>query len=72
VKPRALDWGDPSAVKAWLEDVRAQTKDIAAAGLDATAPPARRELGRRAARRAIYEAGSKLTQLQLFAYAGVL
>ncbi len=62
VAPR-LDWHDPHAVAAWLADMRDQTADIIAAGLDATAPPGGRELGRRAARRQIIEAGRKIGDL---------
>jgi hypothetical protein len=43
--------------------MRDQTADIIAAGLDATAPPGGRELGRRAARRQIIEAGRKIGDL---------
>jgi hypothetical protein len=43
--------------------LRGQTADIIAAGLDATAPPASRDLGRRAARRIIRDAGRKLADL---------
>lgn len=51
---------DPTTRAAWLADVRAQTADIIAAGLDATAPPGERDLGRREARRIIREAGGAL------------
>lgn len=59
----ALDFGDPVALGAWLHAVREQARDIAAAGLDATAPPGARELGRKAARRIVTEAADKLELL---------
>jgi hypothetical protein len=62
---RPLDWGDPAAVAAWLRDVHTQARDAVAAGDDATRPPGRRELGRRAARRIIREASRKLADLFL-------
>ena len=66
--PRALDWGDAAAVRAWAHDVYTQARDAIAAGEDATAPPAARELGRAAARRIIKEARTGLESA--FAFAG--
>jgi hypothetical protein len=40
----------------WLAALRAHVADVIAAGLDATAPPGKRDLGRRMARRHIVEA----------------
>lgn len=59
----ALDFGNPAALGAWLHAVREQARDLAAAGLDATAPPGARELGRKAARRIVTEAADKLELL---------
>lgn len=58
-----VDLADPAARARWLADLRQQTDDILAAGLDATAQPAERDLGRRAARRIITDAGRKLAAL---------
>lgn len=58
-----VDLADPAARAGWLADLREQTTDILTAALDATAPPAARDLGRRAARRIITEAESKLAAL---------
>jgi hypothetical protein len=54
---------DPAALRAWLRDVRTQSRDVVAAGLDATAPLGERDLGRRAARRIIVDAESALEAL---------
>ena len=64
-----LDWNDAAAVSAWARDVYVQVLDALAAGEDATRPPGRRELGRRAARRIVTEARRKLTDS--FRYAGM-
>lgn len=66
-EPR-LDRTDPRAVASWLADLRVQVDDIVAAALDATAPPARRMLGRGEARRQIEAAARKCRAL--FALAG--
>jgi hypothetical protein len=58
-----VDLADPVTRAEWLADVGEQAADLRAAGLDATAPPAARDLGRRAARRIIREAGRKLADL---------
>ena len=65
--PAALDWGDPAAVNAWALDVYTQARDAMDAGLDATAPPGARELGRAAARRIIDGARRKLDDAFRFA-----
>lgn len=61
--PPRLDRSDPEAFKRWLADVRAQADDAIHAGLDATAPPGERDLGRRSARRAIVDARGALQAL---------
>lgn len=60
---KALDFGDPEAVHAWLAPLRARIEDVIAAGEDATRPPDQRGLGRAAARQAIAEARRALEQL---------
>lgn len=67
----SLEWSDPAAVRAWLRDVRTQSRDVVAAGLDATAPLGERELGRRAARRIIVDAEGALETLFASAAAGL-
>ena len=67
--PPALDWNDPAAVNAWALDVQTQARDATDAGLDATAPPGARELGRAAARRIIDGARRKLDDA--FRFAGI-
>jgi hypothetical protein len=68
---RPIDWSNRDEVRAWLADLRAQVDDAVAAGEDATRPPGRRELGRRAARRAILQAGRALEQILTVAERGV-
>jgi len=53
----------PAALDSWIGDLKVQLADITAAGLDATAPPARRRLGRRTARATIRAAYSKAGDL---------
>jgi hypothetical protein len=53
------DDAGPHLSAAALDDLRVQLDDILAAALDATAPPGRRTLGRREARRQIVEAARK-------------
>lgn len=65
----SLDWGDPIALASWGADLRAQIADVIAAGLDATAPPADRVLGRKVARGQIEEAAEALAAL--FSFAGL-
>lgn len=55
-----LDWNDAPAARAWARDVYVQVRDALGAGEDATRPPGRRELGRRAARRILREVERKL------------
>jgi hypothetical protein len=50
-----VDLADPAARAAWLEGMHEHVADLAAAALDATEAPARRDLGRREARRIIVE-----------------
>lgn len=63
-----LDFTDPAAVAAWGADLATQLADLVAAAEDATRPLGERELGRRAARRAITESADKLRGA--LAYAG--
>ena len=58
-----VDLTDPAARAAWLTDMHTQIGDVVAAGLDATAPPAERDLGRRKARQIIEEGAEKLAAL---------
>jgi hypothetical protein len=51
-----VDLSDPTVRAAWLADLHEQMTDGLAAALDATAPPAARDLGRREARRIITDA----------------
>jgi hypothetical protein len=66
----SLDWGNPIAVQAWARDVFRQADDAVGAGLDATAPPGARMLGRRAARTIIQAARRKLAEAARFAGIG--
>ena len=58
----AVDLADPAVRAAWLAGVRTHVEDLAAAALDATEPPGRRELGRAAARRLVDDATSALRE----------
>jgi len=60
---KALDFGDPEAMRAWLAHLRAQIEDLGGAAEDATRPPGQRLLGRAAARGVIEEARWALDQL---------
>jgi hypothetical protein len=61
IKP--LNVADPAAVRAWIEEVRAQIEDALAAGEDATRPLRERGLGRSTSRRMVIEARMALQQL---------
>jgi hypothetical protein len=63
----SLDWGDPAAVKRWAVALQDQIADALDAGLDATAAPSRRSLGRRTARRKLREAHRAIGSLFLLA-----
>jgi hypothetical protein len=63
-----VDLGNPEVAKAWAADLLSQIHDAIAAGLDATAPPASRRLGRRLAREEIR--GAEIAINDLFAAAG--
>jgi len=63
-----LDFTDRAAVAAWGADVATQLADLFAAAEDATRPLGARELGRRAARRAISKSAEKIRCA--LAYAG--
>jgi hypothetical protein len=58
VKP--VNLADPAEAAGWLAQLREQIADAVAAGDDATRPLGQRDLGRRAARRAILDAGAAL------------
>jgi hypothetical protein len=62
-----LDFTDRAAVAAWGADVATQLADLVAAAEDATRPLGARELGRRAARRAITESAEKLRGALVYA-----
>lgn len=61
--PPLVDLADPVVRARWLAAARSQAEDLISAGSDATAPPDARDLGRRAARRIIGDAGGALRQL---------
>lgn len=54
------DLADLETRTQWLAGVRSHVEDLVAAALDASAPPARRDLGRRQHRRIIVGAASAL------------
>lgn len=58
-----VDLSDPAIRAAWLAELHEQTSDALAAALDATAPPAARDLGRREARRIITGAERAIGQM---------
>lgn len=62
-----IDLGDADARAEWLAAACEQTADIITAGLDATAPPGERVLGRKGARDQIRDAADALASL----FAGV-
>ena len=64
-----VDLSDPEMVKRWAVALRAQVDDVVAAGLDATAAPGRRRLGRALAREQIAAAAGSIERL--FAAVGV-
>lgn len=66
-----LDWRDPAACASWLAALDSATKDVIAVGEDQTEAPANRDLGRRAARRAIAESGGAIESLLAYARAGL-
>jgi hypothetical protein len=70
VHPQPVDLADPIARASWLAGLREHTEDLAAAALDATAPPAERRLGRLEAREHIEDAARAIRDA--FAAAGVL
>lgn len=65
--PPPLDWGDPAAVRRWIDDVRCATDDIIAAGRDATRRKYRRVLSRHEAKRQIRAADALLDVLYAMA-----
>ena len=69
VDPPMVDLSDPEMVRRWAADLREQVDDVVAAGLDATAAPGRRRLGRALAREQIAEAAGSIERL--FAAVGV-
>lgn len=62
-----LDWSDPAAVQRWATSLRATIEDALAAGLDATDAPARRMLGRKAAREQLVDAKRSIGEAFTFA-----
>jgi hypothetical protein len=60
---RPLNLADVVQVRAWLDRVETHITDATAAGEDATRPLARRDLGRRTARRELLEARQSLKRL---------
>ena len=65
-----VDLSDPEMVRRWAADLREQVDDAVAVGLDATAAPGRRRLGRALAREQIAAAAGSIERL--FAAVGVL
>lgn len=63
VAPPFVDLSDPAMVQRWAADLREQIEDVIAAGLDATAPPGQRRLGRLLAREQVREAARSIEQL---------
>ena len=63
VAPPFVDLSDPAMVKRWAVDLREQIEDVIAAGLDATAPPGQRRLGRLLAREKVREAAGSIERL---------
>jgi len=61
--PIAVDLTDRAALHRWAAALREQIDDALAAALDATAPPAQRDLGRRLAREQIREASASIDHL---------
>ncbi len=66
--PAHVNLADPAARAQWLTALREETADAIAAGLDATARPSRRVIGRHEARRQIEDAARAIGTL--FAAAG--
>lgn len=64
-----VDLSDGAMVRRWAVELREQVDDAIAAGLDATAPPGRRRLGRALAREQIAGAAGSIERL--FAAVGV-
>lgn len=58
-----VDLSDPAARADWLAAARSQVEDLIEAAEDATAPLQARELGPRAARRIVGDAGGALRDL---------
>lgn len=69
VDPPVVDLSDPEMVRRWAADLREQVDDAVAAGLDATAAPGRRRLGRALAREQIAAAAGSIERL--FAAVGI-
>lgn len=69
VASAVVDLSDVEMVRRWAVDLREQVDDAIAAGLDATAPPGRRRLGRALAREQIAGAAGSIERL--FAAVGV-
>ena len=70
VDPPVVDLSDPEMVRRWAADLREQVDDAVAAGLDATAAPGQRRLGRALAREQIAAAAAGSIE-RLFAAVGV-
>ena len=64
-----IDLSDGEMVRRWAVDLREQVDDAVAVGLDATAAPGRRRLGRALAREQIAAAAGSIERL--FAAVGV-
>ncbi len=67
--PSMVDLSDPEMVRRWAAELREQVDDVIAAGLDATAAPGKRRLGRALAREQIAAAAGSVERL--FAAVGV-
>lgn len=67
----ALDFGDPSAIRRWLDQVQESTDDVLAVAHDQTQPLARRDLGRARAVRILTAAAESVTNLLVFARRGL-
>lgn len=70
--PPRIDWRDPSAVRAFVEELRATLDDAHAVVADMLRPASARELGPAMHRRNYREARAKAAQLLVLAMPGPL
>jgi hypothetical protein len=70
-KPPALNWQDPAAVRAWLDELQAVALDVIAIAEDQTRPLAQRDIGRAEAVRILVESAGGLEDSIAFARRGL-